>query len=85
VRIDFFLKTVGLFKARSEAKRALETGRVVAGGEPLEPSHPVVSGEEWSIRTATRSFRVLVLEVPSGKSVPRSERSRYIEIHEDPL
>jgi len=78
LRIDLFLKTVGLFKTRAEAKRALETGRVLVAGRPVKPSHELSGGEDMLLKSPFQEVRVRVLAVPPNKSVARADRKKYV-------
>ena len=70
MRLDKFLKISRLAKRRTEAKEALEAGRIEVGGRPVKPSHPVKVGDELLIRYASRDVRVRVVLVPQ-KTGPR--------------
>jgi ribosomal 50S subunit-recycling heat shock protein len=64
LRLDKFLKVARLAKRRSEAKDALDAGRISCGGRPLKASHIVRRGDELVIHYATRTLRVRVEAVP---------------------
>jgi ribosomal 50S subunit-recycling heat shock protein len=64
MRLDKFLKISRLAKRRTEAKEALDAGRIEVGGKAVKPSHPVKVGDELLIHYASRDVRVRVLAIP---------------------
>jgi ribosomal 50S subunit-recycling heat shock protein len=64
MRLDKFLKVSQLAKRRSEAKEALDAGRIECDGRPVKASHTVKPGDVLLIRYASRSVRVRVEAVP---------------------
>lgn len=77
VRLDAFLKNAGLFKARSQARRACDEGRVRIGGNPARGSRAVRAGEVLEVEAGGHRLRVEVLDLPQ-RPVARSERGRYV-------
>jgi ribosome-associated heat shock protein Hsp15 len=82
LRIDLFLKTVGLAKTRMAAKRLCEGQRILLDGLPVKPSREILAGEIIEIFLPTKNLRVKILEIPGQKSVAKHERSRYVELVE---
>jgi ribosomal 50S subunit-recycling heat shock protein len=70
MRLDKFLKVSRLAKRRSEAKEALDAGRIECGGRPVKASHVVKAGDELLIHYASRTVRVRVEAVPE-KAMPK--------------
>ncbi|MBV8366903.1 MAG: RNA-binding S4 domain-containing protein [Candidatus Eremiobacteraeota bacterium] len=64
MRLDKYLKVSRLAKRRTEAKEALDAGRIELGGRAVKPSHVVNVGDELLIHYATRDVRVRVLALP---------------------
>lgn len=64
MRLDKFLKVSRLAKRRTEAKEALDAGRIELDGRAVKPSHAVKVGDELLIHYATRDVRVRVLALP---------------------
>lgn len=73
VRIDAFLKNVGLYKSRSQAKICCDDGRAHVGGQRARPSQDVRIGDQLRIETSSQIFEILVLHVPS-RPVARARR-----------
>lgn len=77
VRLDAFLKNAGLFKARSQARRACDEGRVRIGGTPARGSRAVRVGEILEVEAGGHRLEVEVLDLPP-RPVARSQRCRYV-------
>lgn len=68
VRIDKWLWAARFFSARNLARQAVESGRVVVGGQRIKPSRTVRVGDELCIRIGDeeRAFRVLAISDRRG-------------------
>lgn len=72
VRIDKWLWAARLFKTRSLAQDAVETGRVLVAGERVKPARALRAGEQLRVRTGgggasvERTLRVLALSDRRG-------------------
>ena len=77
MRLDKFLKVTRLAKRRSEAKEALDAGRIECGGRMLKASHEVRAGEELLIHYATRDVLVRVEAVPETSGPRVKPESMY--------
>jgi ribosome-associated heat shock protein Hsp15 len=79
VRLDVFLDVACLFKTRSEAQRACQSGRVRVNGQPARPHRLVHAGDALEIE---RGFglrqRIAVLGV-AERSIPKAEARRLYE------
>jgi len=79
LRIDLFLKVVGLAKTRMGAKRLCEIQKILVNGHPVKPSHEILAGDALAISLPAKDLRLKVLKVPFGKSVSKKERVEFIE------
>ncbi len=79
MRIDLFLKAVGLMKTRMAAKRLCEIQKVLVEGKGVKPSHEVTAGQTLQIFLPAKELRVKILEIPTQKSVAKHDRARYVE------
>lgn len=79
VRLDAFLKNVGLFKSRSQAKRCIDDGRAAISGVQARPSHEVRTGDQLRVETDTQLIELEVLEVPA-RPVARARRAECFRI-----
>jgi ribosomal 50S subunit-recycling heat shock protein len=82
VRLDKFLKVARLAKRRSEAKEALDAGRILCAGHPVKASHVVKPGDELVIHYAARTVRVRVKAVPEKLGPKQDTASLYTIIEE---
>jgi ribosomal 50S subunit-recycling heat shock protein len=77
LRVDLFLKLVGVAKTRMAAKRMCEAGLVLREGRTLKPSDEVLPGQALDLSIPEREGRLQVLALPAGRSVARKDRSLY--------
>jgi ribosomal 50S subunit-recycling heat shock protein len=80
LRVDLFLKLMGITKTRMAAKRLCDRGNVLSGGKPLKPSHELEGGETLEVLLPFKEMKLKVLEIPSGKSVAKSERNSFLQV-----
>jgi len=83
MRLDKFLKVARLAKRRTEAKAALDAGRIERAGRPLKASHQVRVGDELLIHFATRDVRVRVDAVPDRPGPKTKPESLYTVLAND--
>ncbi|MBV8082016.1 MAG: RNA-binding S4 domain-containing protein [Candidatus Eremiobacteraeota bacterium] len=77
MRLDKFLKVTRLAKRRTEAKEALDAGRIELGGRAVKPSHAVKVGDELLIHYASRDVRVRVVALPERPGARVKPESLY--------
>jgi ribosomal 50S subunit-recycling heat shock protein len=78
LRIDVYLKLIGVFKTRSAAGRALAGGFVSSGGNRLKSSYAVREDDVIRVvRDDGSVWTIQVLKVPEGKQVSRRDREKY--------
>lgn len=82
-RLDAFLKNTGLFKGRTEAKRACDDGCVSVGGVPAKPSRELRVGEVVRIDTLSLLFEAEVLQVPERSVARHRRRDCYRVLHHE--
>ena len=56
-RLDVWLDVACLFKTRSEAKRACESGKVVVNGDRAKPHRTIREGDEFASAAASVATR----------------------------
>lgn len=80
MRVDLFLKLMGITKTRMSAKRLCDTGKVSLHGKPVKPSHELADGEIVDVFLPQKETRIKVLEIPLGYSVAKKDRNRFYEV-----
>ena len=81
VRIDVYLKLMGIFKTRSVAGKACKGGFVSIDDQAVKSSLSVQNGDLLNIVKPDGSRLTLeVLEIPTGKQVSRMNRQDYCRI-----
>ena len=79
MRIDLFLKLMGIAKTRMIAKRMCEKAQVLLEGKPVKPSAEVKVGEILQILIPEREGKVQILEIPQTHSVAKHDRALFIK------
>jgi ribosomal 50S subunit-recycling heat shock protein len=77
LRVDLFLKLMGITKTRMTAKRLCDGGKVLLDQKPLKPSVEILAGQTLEIFLPQREIRIKILEIPAGKSVAKQDRPRF--------
>jgi len=77
MRLDKFLKISRLAKRRTEAKEALDAGRIECDGRPAKASHTVKVGDELVLHYASGTLRVRVEAVPERLAQKMDPHSFY--------
>lgn len=78
VRLDQFLDFSCLFKTRSQAKKAIELGRVKVNGIEINPAYKIKIGDKISIKYEYGEKVVKVLEI-IDKNIPKKEAKKVYE------
>ncbi len=82
MRLDNYISDVGLVKRRTIAKELADAGHVKINGRRGKPGHKIKQDDIIEI-TGKRYIKAKVLKIPTGKSVPKTERADYFEILEN--
>jgi ribosomal 50S subunit-recycling heat shock protein len=77
MRLDKFLKISRLAKRRTEAKEALDAGRIECDDRAVKPSHHVKVGDVLLIHYAGRDVRVRIEAVPDRPGARVRPESLY--------
>ncbi len=80
LRVDLFLKLMGVTKTRMAAKRLCDTGKVLLGGKRLKPSHELEGGESLDVLLPLKELKLRILGIPDGKSVAKPDRAKFLQI-----
>lgn len=82
MRLDVFLKRVGLFKSRTLAKIACDRGVISIGERVAKPKDLVKVGDIITITWPHRILRIEVMDIPS-KPVRKKDYLNFYKILSD--
>ena len=61
LRLDKYLWAIRLFKTRTQAAAACDTGKVKFDGTAAKASKPVSAGDEYEVKTENKRWRIRVM------------------------
>lgn len=76
LRLDKYLWAIRLFKTRSQAATACDTGKVKFNGQQAKAAKQVNAGEEYEIKTEAKRWRIRVSGLLHNR-VAYSEAIKY--------
>ena len=79
MRIDKWLKTVRIFKKRTDAAEACELGRVKLNGQVAKASRTVKVGDQVVVKIKKRYLDLQVAEIPRRGLSAKDARLAYID------
>ena len=77
MRVDLYLKLMGITKTRMLAKRLCDQEKVFLGGKAIKPSQEILVGEILDIFLPQKELKLKITEIPILKSVAKSERAQF--------
>lgn len=80
LRIDKYLWAIRVFKTRTQASEACDSGKVRLLGNAVKPSKNVVVGEEYDIRTPARKWTIKVTGLLANRMAYEQAKNFYIDI-----
>ena len=80
LRIDLYLKLIGISKTRMAAKRLCDTGKIFLNGKTLKPSHELAGGEVLEVILPFKETKLQVTALPSSKSVSKQDRVQFFTL-----
>lgn len=80
LRIDKYLWAIRLFKTRTLATTACESGKVKWNGAQVKPSKQVSIGEEYEVKTEARRWRIKVSGLLHNRVAYTEAIKFYIDI-----
>lgn len=80
MRVDLYLKLMGITKTRMMAKRLCDQGKVFLGGKAIKPSQEILAGETLEIFLPQKELKLKINEIPALKSVAKSERPQFSSV-----
>lgn len=79
MRIDKFLNIVNITKRRAISEDMCKSGIVSINDIVVKPSKEVKIGDKITIKFLSRITNYIVLEIPTMKTIPKSEQSIYVK------
>ncbi|GAB4092707.1 RNA-binding S4 domain-containing protein [Flaviaesturariibacter terrae] len=80
VRIDKYLWSIRLFKTRSEAAAACDSGKVRLAGTPVKAARTVGIGDEYEVRAEARKWIIKVTGLLQSRVAYPEAIKHYIDM-----
>jgi len=80
LRLDKYLWTIHLFKTRSQAAAACDTGKVKFNGQQAKAAKQVNVGEEYEVKTEAKRWRIRVTGLLHNRVAYSEAIKYYIDI-----
>lgn len=80
LRIDKYLWSIRLFKTRTLATAACDTGKVKFSGTAVKASKPVSVGDEYEVKTEAKRWRIKVTGLLHNRVKFEEAQKFYIDI-----
>jgi ribosome-associated heat shock protein Hsp15 len=85
MRLDLWLDVACLFKTRSEAKRACETGKVDVNGEHAKPNRTLREGDRLRISRGQGHVQDVIVRILIDQHIKKSDaRALYDDVTPKP-
>ena len=80
LRLDKYLWSIRLFKTRTLAATACDTGKVKYEGGPAKAARPVSIGDEYEVKTEAKRWRIKVTGLLHNRVAYSEALQYYIDI-----
>ena len=80
LRIDKYLWAIRLFKTRTAAAAACDTGKVRLNGTAVKAAKPVAVGDEYEVKTEAKKWRIRVTGLLHNRMAYAEVIKYYIDI-----
>ena len=80
LRLDKYLWAIRLFKTRSLASAACESGKIKFEGSPAKASKNVTIGDEYEVKTEAKRWRIKVTGLLEKRAAAAEAIKNYIDI-----
>ena len=80
MRVDLYLKLMGITKTRMAAKRLCDAGKILVRGKIVKPSAEISAEDSLDLFLPQKEMKLKVLEIPPLKSVAKQDRSRFMSL-----
>lgn len=78
MRVDLYLKLMGVTKTRMAAKRLCDSGKVLLNSKSIKPSQDIHEGETLDVFFPQRELRLRILAIPPAPSVAKKDRPQFM-------
>lgn len=85
LRIDKYLWAIRLFKTRTLAAAACDTGKVRLNGVPVKASKPVSLADEYEVKTEAKKWRIRVTGLLHNRMAYAEAIKYYADITPDEI
>ncbi|MGE0449464.1 MAG: RNA-binding S4 domain-containing protein [Vicinamibacterales bacterium] len=79
VRLDVWLDVACVFRTRSEAQKAIRTGKIAVNGQPAKPHRTIRAGDELTIGRPFGRRQTIVVTTVGERHVAKAEARRMYE------
>lgn len=83
LRLDKYLWSIRLFKTRTQAAAACDTGKVKYEGSPARASKQVSIGDEYEVKTEAKRWRIRVTGLLHNRVAYPEAIQHYLDITPD--
>lgn len=83
LRLDKYLWAIRIFKTRTQATEAIDSGKVKWEGNVVKPSRPVAIGDRYAIKTPARRWTIEVTGLLHNRVGYEEAIKNYIDITSD--
>ncbi len=80
LRLDKYLWAIRIFKTRTQAADAIESGKVKWNGDTVKPSRPVSIGDIYNVRTSARRWTIQVTNLLYTRVAYEEAIKNYVDI-----
>jgi len=80
LRLDKYLWSIRLFKTRTQAAAACDTGKVKFNGSPAKASKHISIGDEYEVKTENKRWRIKVTGLLYKRAKYEEAIKYYIDI-----
>ena len=80
IRLDKYLWAIRIFKTRTMAAAACDTGKVKQNGSSVKASKNVGIGEEYEIKTESRKWVIKVIDLLGSRVAYQEAIKYYLDI-----
>jgi ribosomal 50S subunit-recycling heat shock protein len=80
MRLDLFLKASRICPRRTVAQKLCDAGLVSLNGAPAKPAHPVMPGDEITLKRRDKISTLKILAVPSDRQTSKKDAAGLYEV-----